>query len=169
MFTGIRLQAGLSVLLLVVMSPVWAATRVEDDVASRFAGDWNGSGVAFQRPSKPKMKWEPVLGGKFLKLTYKTEMQSAKGEPRLFEGHAYYKSLGGGKYRGTWFDSQGTVHPLEASFDGNTLATNWGTAQTELGKTVYHLREPNKMEVTDSVQKKDGSWMEFGRATLTRE
>ncbi len=125
--------------------------------------------MAFGRPSKPEMKWERVLSGKFLKLTYRTELRSAKGEPQLFEGHAYCKSLGNGKYHGTWYDSQGSVHPIEATFEGSALTSNWGTAQTELGKTVYRLLAAERMELVDYVQKKDGTWQEFARAKLTKE
>ncbi len=147
-----------------------AATTIDDaDISVKLAGAWKGEGKAFGMSTRPVMIWEPALGGKFMKLTYRNEMMSAKGDVRVFEGHAYYKALGGGKYRATWFDSQGAVHPIEATFDGITLTSNWGTKETEIGKTMYRLVNANTIELVDYVQTKEGTWKEFSRATLRKE
>ena len=140
---------------------------IQDDISSKLIGSWAGEGKAFGRPSRPEMKWEPTLNGQFIKLSYRTTIQTPKGD-EVFEGHGYYKSLGAGKYQGNWFDSQGSSHPISAVFAENALTANWGTQQTELGKTIYRLSSPDEMELVDSVQKKDGTWQEFGRAKLKR-
>ena len=141
---------------------------IQDDVSSKLIGSWAGEGKAFGRPSRPEMKWESTLNGKFIKLSYRTLIQTPKGD-EVFEGHGYYKSLGAGKYQGNWFDSQGSSHPISAVFANDALTANWGTQQTELGKTIYRLTSPDEMELIDSVQKKDGTWQEFGRARLKRK
>ena len=140
---------------------------IQDHISSKLIGSWAGEGKAFGQPSRPEMKWESALNGQFIKLSYRTVIKTSKGD-EVFEGHAYYKSLGAGKYRGNWFDSQGSSHPINAVFEENALVANWGTQQTELGKTVYRLTSPSEMELIDSIQKKDGSWQEFSRAKLKR-
>lgn len=154
--------------VMLLLSQVAASRIVPDDISSKFIGSWAGEGKAFGRRSRPEMKWEATLSGKFIKLTYRTELTSRIGK-EVFEGHAYYKSLGAGKYKGTWFDSQGSEHPITAVFEDNALTANWGTPQTELGKTVYRLVSAKEMELVDSVQRKDGTWQEFGRAKLARK
>lgn len=157
---------GLGILLLISQARVGATPQ--DEISSKLVGSWTGEGKAFGMPSRPEMRWELALNGKFIKLTYKTEMKSSKGETQIFEGHGYYKSLGSGKYQGTWFDSQGEQHPINATFENDALTANWGTPETKMGKTVYRLITPNEMELTDSIRKKDGTWQEFSRARLKR-
>ncbi|HKR59689.1 MAG TPA: DUF1579 family protein [Pyrinomonadaceae bacterium] len=154
--------------LLSLLGQTAAAPVAPDDVSARLVGAWAGEGKAFGGSSRPEMKWERTLNGKFIKLTYKAEFKSAKGAVQVFEGHAYYKSLGGGKYQGTWFDSQGSQHPITAVFESDALTANWGTPETELGKTIYRLTANDEMELIDSVRKKDGTWQEFHRAKLKR-
>jgi len=154
--------------MLLLFSRSGASNTPQDDISSKLAGSWAGEGKAFGRPSRPEMKWELTLNGKFIKLNYKNQMKSSKGETQIFEGHGYYKSLGGGKYQGTWFDSQGAQHPIKATFEDNALTANWGTPETEEGRTVYRLTATDEIEVVDSVRKKDGTWQEFSRAKLKR-
>ena len=154
-------------LVLLLLTGQAVVTQGQNDIG-RLAGSWSGEGKAFGMPSRPEMKWELTLNGKFFKLNYKTEMKSAKGETRIFEGHGYYKSLGDGKYQGTWFDSQGAQHPIKATFEDNALTANWGTPETEEGRTVYRITATDEIEVVDSVRKKDGTWQEFSRAKLKR-
>ena len=151
-----------------LLSQVGSSKVIEDDISSKLTGSWAGEGKAFGMPSRPEMKWELTLNGKFIKLNYKTEMKSSKGETQVFEGHGYYKSLGQGKYQGVWFDSQGEQHPIVATFENDALTANWGTPENTLGKTVYRLITPNEMELIDSIRKKDGTWQEFSRARLKR-
>jgi len=86
----------------------------------------------------------------------------------VFEGHAYYRPLAAGGYRGMWFDNSGMFRPLDARRDGDALVSQWGTPETEQGETTYRLLEGEKMEVVDRVKGKDGTWREFGRSQLTR-
>lgn len=141
----------------------------DDEISTRMVGVWKGEGKAFGLASHPELKWEPTLGGRFMRIAYKVETKSSKGVVQVFEGHGYYKSLGGGKYQATWFDSQGAVHPIAATFAGDLLTANWGTEQTTMGKTTYRLVDAVTMEVVDYTRTKEGTWKEFSRATLKKE
>jgi hypothetical protein len=80
---------------------------VPDPLLARFAGQWSGEGTVLEMPASVKLTWEWTLGGQFLRLTFVNQM----GPSRRFEGHAYYRALGDGHYRGTWFDNSGMIRP----------------------------------------------------------
>jgi hypothetical protein len=86
----------------------------------------------------------------------------------VFEGHAYYRPVADGQYRGMWFDNSGMLRPLEAKRDGDALVSKWGTPDTEEGETTYRLLSDSEMEVVDRVKSKDGTWREFGHSRLRR-
>ena len=52
---------------LLLMSQV-AAAQERNDIATRLAGSWAGEGKAFGMPSRPEMRWELALNGKFIKF-----------------------------------------------------------------------------------------------------
>jgi hypothetical protein len=106
---------------------------------------------------------EWTLDRQFLRLTFANQMGS-----RRFEGHAYYRPLGGGRYRGTWFDNAGMIRPIEAHQDGDGLVAAWGTADTERGETTYRLLSNGEMEIVDRVLSREGQWRQFGRVTVKR-
>ena len=118
--------------------------------------------------SKAQMRWESVLDGKFRRLTFRNEMTAPDGTRSVFEGHAYYWASAKGTYRGTWFDSRGAVFPIQGKADQDVLESQWGTPQTEMGRTVYRLVDGKTLEVIDSVRGPGGAWEEFGRMTFTR-
>ena len=86
----------------------------------------------------------------------------------VFEGHAYYRAVGEGRYRGMWFDNSGMFRPLDARRDGDALVSKWGTPETEEGETTYRLLADGKMEVVDRVKSKDGTWRQFGQSGLMK-
>jgi hypothetical protein len=134
-----------------------------DALLSRFAGQWTGTGVVLNQPSKITLTWSWELGGQFLRLTFRNEMPKT-----VFEGHAYYRSSGDGRYRGMWFDNSGMFRPLEATRQGDAMVSKWGTPDTEEGETTYRLLPDGKMEIIDRVKSKDGTWREFGRSVVVR-
>ena len=134
-----------------------------DALLTRFAGDWTGTGTVLNQPSKIAMSWTWELGGQFLRLTFRNEMPKT-----TFEGHAYYRPSGDGRYRGMWFDNSGMFRPLDARRDGDALISKWGTPDTEEGETTYRLLPDGKMEVTDRVKSKDGTWRVFGQSGLMK-
>jgi hypothetical protein len=155
------------------LSPADAGRRTHqnkdqaDPLLSRLAGDWTGTGTVLEQPSRIRMSWTWELGGQFLRLAFRNEMGAAP-QARVFEGHAYYRAAGEGRYRGMWFDNSGMFRPLDARRDGDALVSRWGTADTEEGETTYQLRTDGTMEVVDRVKGRDGTWRTFGTATYTR-
>ncbi|HYM81818.1 MAG TPA: hypothetical protein VEY91_10490 [Candidatus Limnocylindria bacterium] len=133
------------------------------------SGGWMGEGQSLGREARIEMTWESVLGGKFMKIAYRSEIRSRAGTTRVFEGHGYYwRAEGWGEHRGAWFDSEGERHPIEATFDGRVLLSTWGTESTKLGRTAYRLIDPATIVLVDSIRTANGTWKEFTRATLTQ-
>jgi hypothetical protein len=129
-------------------------------------GSWAADGTAFDKPARITMRWQATLGGKFARIDYRIEPKS-EGQP--FEGTGFYRPLNGGAYDGTWFDSQGAMHPLKATFSGESLTTYWGVKGKTYGRTVYKLvRAHDQVEVVDAILDKKGHWREFSRNTLTK-
>ena len=152
----IRAARLLAALLLVAALPAAA-----QDVAalSWLTGSWRGPGTMFGNASEAVLEIRPALGGRFLELSYR-----AGG----FEGRAFYRPDGAAHWRATWFDNRGTVFPIEAQLDGRVLTADWGSAETERGRTVYRLAEDGTLEVSDSVAMADGSRRDFARHRLRR-
>ena len=103
-------------------------------------GSWQGTGTAIGRPSEARLEIRPALGGRFLELSYRAG---------TFEGRAFYRPAGEGRWRATWFDNRGTSFPIEAVAAEGVLTANWGSAETERGRTTYRLRPDGRLEVTD--------------------
>jgi hypothetical protein len=135
----------------------------------KLEGTWYAKGTSFGLPSDVDMVWVTVLGGKYTQLQYKITMHGKDGKDQLFEGTAYYKPTSVNEYKANWFDSGGDMHPISATHDDTTLTSTWGTTETKMGKTTYKLLDEKTIEVTDFIQKKDGSWQQFGKNTLTRK
>lgn len=141
-----------------------AAQSATDANLARLVGAWQGAGTVLNQPARIEMGWAWTLDGQFLRLTFVNDM----GASRRFEGHAYYRALGEGRYRGTWFDSSGAIRPIDARWEGDALVSRWGTPDTEEGETTYRLVDASTMEVVDRVKGKTGDWREFGRTRVTR-
>jgi hypothetical protein len=150
-------------LMSLVLAAGLATQTGRDPLLSRLAGQWAGTGTVLNQPAKIEMAWTWELGGQFLKLSFKNEMPKA-----VFEGHAYYRAVGEGRYRGMWFDNSGMFRPLEALRDGDALVSRWGTPDTEEGETTYRLLAGGKMDVVDRVKSKDGAWRTFGQSELVK-
>jgi hypothetical protein len=144
-------------LLLIVLQPQLDPTLL------KLQGHWTGEGKVLNSSARVAMTWEWTLDQKFAKLIFLSHI----GE-RRFEGHAYYRAVGVGRYTGTWFDNTGAIRPIEATAQGDSLVAKWGTAETEIGETSYRLLGDGQMEIVDRVQSKDGTWREFGRVRVKR-
>ena len=129
-------------------------------------GSWAGEGIVQGQASEAKLEVGPALGGKFLELGYRFSTKGAR--PYAFEGRAFSRPVGGRDWRADWFDSRGMVWPIGASVEGDTLTANWGTADTERGRTVYRLLRDGRIELVDTVRRRDGTWREFGRHILDK-
>lgn len=140
-----------------------------DAFLDRLEGTWQGEGKALGMSTRSHMKWEWVLGSKFLRLSLKNEMRSAAGATQTFEGHAYYQLAGEGRCEGKWFDSRGVSFPISCNIEADALTALWGAPEQEQGKSVYRFLAARKLEVVDSVRQKDGTWKEFGRFVMIRQ
>ncbi len=151
----------IAALLLLLTQP--APAPALDALLSRLEGRWHGAGTVLEMPAAVELTWEWTLDRQFLRLTFANRMG-----PRRFEGHAYYRALGKGRYRGMWFDNSGMFRPIEATQDGDALVAAWGTADTERGETTYRLLPTGEMEILDRVLSKTGDWRPFGRVVAKK-
>jgi hypothetical protein len=157
----------LAALALVWVQPCAAAPQpAPEQVLARWLGTWQGSGTNSGVDADLTLRFEHILGGRFVRLTLSNQI----GPPATreeFEGLALYWPEGG-QLRGSWFDSHGAVFALEAKVFGDTLLAIWHNEQEPRGRSSYRLVPPAMMEVIDSVRASDGSWREFARYQLKR-
>jgi hypothetical protein len=145
-----------------------APARPPDPLAplERFVGAWKGPGTLQGAPAVLELRFERVLGGRFLRIEHRNQVE-ARGRTMVFEGLALYRGADEG-FAATWYDSFGHVYPVTATLDGDTLRALWGTPETEQGTTDYRLAAPGTLEVTDRVRRA-GALQEFGKATLAKQ
>ncbi len=140
-----------------------APAAAEGSLLARLAGDWIGEGDVMGKRVAVMLHVGPVLAGRFTELRW-LNLGGGAAHTR-FEGRAVYALESPGHYRATWWDSEGSEHPIMASEQGDaTLEALWG----EAGRTRYTLLPGGEIEVIDSTKHKDGNWVEFGRSHLTR-
>lgn len=133
---------------------------------ARVAGNWGGTGEVRGMASVQQMTWQPVLDGRFLRLTFDNRMTGTDGKEWRFQAHGYYRIRDDGTITGTWFDSRGVSYPLACGVDEvGTMTIRWGTEASELGRSSYRIVD-GVLNVTDEVQGKDGTWHTFGRSRL---
>lgn len=138
-----------------------AAPATARDVAQLawLEGRWQGPGTMFGNASEAVLEVRPALGGRFLELSWR-----ASG----FEGRALYRPGDEGSWRATWFDNRGISFGIEAALAEHVLTSNWGSTETERGRTIYRLRDDGRLEVVDSVMTPGGEPREFARHILAR-
>ena len=164
--TGSEVLAAFALILALVAQPA-VALDCPTPYLCFLNGNWAADGTSFGKPSRVTMRWEATLGGKFARVDYRIETKGEGGQ--VFEGVGLYRPLKGGAYDGTWFDSQGAMHPLKATFTGESLTTYWGVKGKTYGRTVYKLvRAYDQVEVVDAILDKKGVWREFSRNTLAK-
>jgi hypothetical protein len=157
----------MQIILSLILATGLVAQTSQDPLLTQLAGKWSGSGTVLNQPAQIEMEWTWELGGQFLKLSFRNDMGTAP-KVNTFAGHAYYRAVGEGRYRGMWFDNSGMFRPLDARRDGEALVAQWGTPETEQGETTYRLLPGGKMEVIDRVKSKDGTWRTFGQSGLMK-
>ena len=98
-------------------------------------------------------------------------LSSADSATVQFEGRGLYTGTKTDPkaIKGTWFDARGMMFPVEGRCEGGVFMTNWGSTDTERGRTYYKLASPTLLQVFDSVLMLDGKWREFGLSHLTRQ
>lgn len=165
-----RAACRLVVVALLVASIASADTgRGESPVFLHLFGTWQGEGVVAGLPSRIAMSWAPTIGGRFVRVTWRNEMTVKDGSARSFDGEGTYlaKPDSAGVHVGTWFDSQGALHPLAGRVEGDSLVTLWGKEGGTLGRTTYRLVGEDGMVVRDEIRRGD-AWIPFGRSAFRR-
>ncbi|MBK7872542.1 MAG: hypothetical protein IPJ74_18610 [Saprospiraceae bacterium] len=130
-------------------------------------GEWTGTGKLFGQEASFSMIWELTLNDQFIHLTFQNQL-TANGKNNVMNAQAYYKPSSDNTFIGTWFDSRGMILPLNAIFKDNMLTTEWGSVETEKGKTTYEIKSKNVIEVKDYVFTNE-QWQQFGYATYQRK
>jgi hypothetical protein len=146
----------LAALLLLIAAPAAAQGLAP---LAWLEGRWQGPGTMFGAASEAVLEVRPALGGRFLEFSYRAGR---------FEGRAFYRPEGEGRWRATWFDNRGISFGIEAAAGERTLISDWGSAETERGRTVYRLLDDGRLEVVDTVTARDGQAREFARHILSR-
>jgi hypothetical protein len=147
-----RALRAFAALLLLAAAP---AAAQEAGALGWLTGSWRGSGTMFGRPSEAALEIRPALGGRWLELSYR-----AGG----FEGRAFYRAAEEGRWRATWFDNRGVTFPIEAVAAERVLTADWGSAETERGRTVYRLLADGRLEVVDTAGGREFARHLLGRA-----
>lgn len=150
-----RVFSGLVALLVLVAAP---AAAQESGTLSWLVGEWHGTGTMFGNPSEAALSVRPVLGGRFIELSYRAGR---------FEGRAMYRSGPEGRWQAQWFDNRGLTFPIEARESERTLTADWGSPDTEQGRTVYLLAADGRLTVTDSVRR-GGDYRVFASHVLEK-
>lgn len=159
----IRLILSLCVSILLTFS---AAAETPSALLERFVGEWRSDGPALGAEAVSTMRWSPALGGKFMRLDYRIDM-NRDGKSSVFEGVGYYQLGEGETIRGNWADNFGDMDPISAARDGDALVSIWGAEGGKQGRTRYELLPSGDMQVTDWV-KNDSDWRQFNQNIFAR-
>jgi hypothetical protein len=117
--------------------------------------------------ARAEMTWSVVVGGRFARLEFENVMRPAEGESRVFSAQGFYPMAAEPPAAGRWFDSRGYQLPLAIERSEDALVVDWGSAETESGRTTYTLVSPTELEVVDEVLR-EGALQEFGRVRYHR-
>lgn len=157
--------------ILLLLAFATPSALAEESAASAFfgklAGEWQGTGEVSAMAADMRMNWEPVLDGRFLRLTMDNRMTGTEGKAWHFKSQAYYRIENDGTITGTRFDSHGITQPLNGGVEQDAVTIQWGTEATERGHSYYRL-SVDALEVTDEVLTTEGEWRVFGRTRLAR-
>lgn len=130
-------------------------------------GAWTSESPAFGLPATTKMRWAPVLDGRFMRLEHRIEMQAEDGSTRRFEGVAHYRDNGEDGPHAYWADSSGDLHPIRVKREEGALVAHWGVAGAKQGRTRYELLDDDRVRVTDWLLTAEG-WRQFNQAEFKR-
>lgn len=133
----------------------------QESVPETFFGEWTGEGTLFGNDAQFEMKWEEVLNGQFIRLSFENRFSNGGFS---MTAHGYYKLNEDGTFTGQWFDSRGVSFPLKGVFTSTQLTTEWEHSDVEKGRTEYEVLEQGTIRVIDFVFR-DGSYQKFAEAT----
>lgn len=128
---------------------------------------WTGSGTLLGSEAEFNMKWTWELNDNFLKLEFQNKRTSGSGQELVLQSHAYYQPKNDSLFAGTWFDSRGVSFPVKGTLSDSTFTVNWGSPETEQGRTVYALVSQEEATVTDYVLQGE-NYVKFGEASYQK-
>ncbi len=92
------------------------------------------------------------------------------GTPPIdYAAEAVYRVDAKGRVRGSWTDKMSRTRPIGGRIAGSEWHNHSGSADVEIGRSTYALEAPDRMIVTDSVLKDDGSWRVFATLRFQRK
>lgn len=158
----------LTLMLLLPLSLLFSGRASADDVWQSLIGRWQGSGEVSGMAATIALQFRPAFGGHGYHLDFENRMRGKDEKTWQFAAEALYRCDAAGACRGHWYDSRGTVLPLNATAGDDQLVVEWGDASTERGRTTYRLDE-DRLRITDEVLGKEGAWKVFGTTSAVRE
>ena len=151
-------------LLLAVAAP--AAAQDPAPSLAAWHGTWIGEGTAFGKSATATLTIKAAPDGSATALAYRL---AVPGTPPIdYAAEAIYRVDAKGRVRGNWTDSSGRMRPVGGRIFGSEWHNHWGSADVEIGRSTYALEAPDRMIVTDSVLKDDGSWRVFATLRFRR-
>lgn len=146
-----------------------APAAAEDSAPSLVAwhGTWTGEGSAFGKAATATLLIKAAADGSATALAYRLTVPGTP--PIAYAAEALYRVDGKGRVRGSWTDSSGRTRPIGGRIAGSEWHNLWGSADVEIGRSTYVLETPDRMIVTDSVLKDDGSWRVFAALRFQRK
>lgn len=139
-----------------------------DPTMKLLAGQWQGVGNAFGGQAQISMNWDPAIENQFMRISYRLDISTWDGHKRVFQAAGFYRPTTENRYQGTWVDTTGAIHPINAVAEKDALIANWGTPDTQEGMTRYEFIDTDTIEITDSVKNKEGKWIQFSKNTVKR-
>jgi len=151
--------------LLALVTPAAA----EDPAPSLAAwhGTWSGEGSAFGKNATATLVIGPAPDGNATVLAYQLAVPGTP--PIAYAAEAIYRVDAKGRVRGSWTDRSGRMRPIGGRIAGLEWHNLWGSADIEIGRSTYALEAPDRLIVTDSVLKDDGSWRVFATLRFQRK
>lgn len=147
-----------------------AAPAAAEDPAPSLAawhGTWSGEGSAFGKAATATLVIAASRDGNATTLAYRL---TAPGTPPIaYAAEALCRVDAKGRVRGNWTDSSDRTRPIGGRIAGPEWHNLWGSADVEIGRSTYVLEAPDRLIVTDSVLKDDGSWRVFATLRFQRK
>jgi hypothetical protein len=134
-------------------------------VFEQLAGEWRGEGTLMGRQAQFTMSWQTQDG--FAVLTFSNSFVAEDGQVTSVLNSAAIYRTSPDNPEAVWLDSRGVRVQIRWETSDSALLSNW-TAPTESGRTTYHVRSQNEIEVVDEVMSGD-AWRTFATARYTRD
>lgn len=158
-----RYRLGMFALFLSVAWPL--AAQDTAPVFGQLAGEWRGEGTLMGRQAQFTMSWQ--MQDSFAVLTFSNSFVAEDGQVTAVLNSAAIYRASPDNPEAVWLDSRGVRVEIRWETSDSALVSNW-TAPTESGRTTYHVRTRNEIEVVDEVMSGD-AWRTFATARYTRE